>query len=334
MDERRVFELAKKVANCEKVNNMLVESIQTLSEAYNMLLSEMDCFKKNVMYEVTDKRLEKDLLDVPTVLSCDATLDELLKGKKSLCRFGDGEFACISGNLRAKFTTTYSERLAKKLLEVLASDDENIMIAIADNYGSLEKYSEASKREIRSYMASGARKEHIVLLDLHRAYYNTYVTRPYITFADAFTDGPKNRFDKLKLIWKNRDVVLIEGVYTRFGVGNDLLSGAKSVTRILGPAVDAINKYDEIFKAAMQEKEDALYLLALGPVATVMAYDLAKTGRQAVDIGHLDLEYEWFLRGEGVRVPVPYKYVNEIAGGEDVEQIHDEKYESEIKILV
>ena len=90
MDERRVFELAKKVANCEKVNNMLVESIQTLSEAYNMLLSEMDCFKKNVMYEVTDKRLEKDLLDVPTVLSCDATLDELLKGKKSLCRFGDG----------------------------------------------------------------------------------------------------------------------------------------------------------------------------------------------------------------------------------------------------
>ena len=84
----------------------------------------------------------------------------------------------------------------------------------------------------------------------------------------------------------------------------------------------------------MQEKEDALYLLALGPVATVMAYDLAKTGRQAVDIGHLDLEYEWFLRGEGVRVPVPYKYVNEIAGGENVEQIHDEKYESEIKILV
>ena len=63
MDERRVFELAKKVANCEKVNNMLVESIQTLSEAYNMLLSEMDCFKRNVMYEVTDKRLEKDLLD-------------------------------------------------------------------------------------------------------------------------------------------------------------------------------------------------------------------------------------------------------------------------------
>jgi hypothetical protein len=57
MDERRVFELAKKVANCEKVNNMLVESIQTLSEAYNMLASEMDCFKKNIIYEATKREI-------------------------------------------------------------------------------------------------------------------------------------------------------------------------------------------------------------------------------------------------------------------------------------
>lgn len=334
MDEKRVFELAKKVANCEKVNNMLIESIQTLSEAYNMLVSDMYSFKKNVMYEVTDKRLAKDILEIPKILSCDETLNELLKGKKSMCRFGDGEFACISGNLRAKFTMTYSERLAAKLLEVLKSDDEDIMIAIADNYGNLEKYSESSKREIRNYMSNGAREEHMRLLNLKRTYYNAYVTRPYITFADAFTEEPEKRFDKIKLLWEGRDVVLIEGVYTRFGVGNDLLSNAGSVIRILGPAVDAINKYDEIFKAAMQEKEDALHLIALGPVATVMAYELAKNGRQAIDIGHLDLEYEWFLRGEGVRVPVPYKYVNEIDGGENVEQIHDEKYESEIKVIV
>ncbi len=334
MDEKRVFELAKKVANCERVDNMLIESIQTLSEAYNMLVSEMDCFKKNVMYEVTDKRLEKELLKVPKIMSCEETLDELLKSEKSLCRFGDGEFACISGNLRAKFTANYSKRLADKLLEVLSSNDENIMIAIADNYGSLEKYSEASKREIRHYMAGSAREEHMRLLDADRIYYNAYVTRPYITFADAFTKAPKERFERLKLLWDKKDVVLIEGEYTRFGVGNDLLSNAKSVTRVLGPAVDAINKYDEILSAAMQEKEDALYMLALGPVATVMAYDIAKKGRRAVDIGHLDLEYEWFLKGEGVRVPVPYKYVNEIGGGENVEEIHDKKYESEVKHII
>lgn len=114
MDEKRVFELAKKVAHCEKIINMLVESLQTLSEAYNMLVSDMDSFKNNVMYEVIDERVKTNLLEIPKVASCEETLDELLHNKKSICRFGDGEFACISGNLRAKFTATYSQKLADR----------------------------------------------------------------------------------------------------------------------------------------------------------------------------------------------------------------------------
>ncbi len=77
-----------------------------------------------------------------------------------------------------------------------------------------------------------------------------------------------------------------------------------------------------------------IYLVALGLVAKILAYDLAKTGRQAIDIGHLDLEYEWFLIGEGVRVSISYKYVNKISGGEYVGEINDEKYESEIKVRI
>lgn len=334
MDDKRVFELAKRVAHCEKINTMLVESIQTLTEAYDMLVSDVESFKNNVMYETSDKRGIEDLLPVPKVASCEETLDELLKSKKSICRFGDGEFACISGNLRAKFTATYSKVLADRLKDILKSDDDRIMIAIADNYGSLEKYSETSKREIRHYMTRSIRQQHMKLLVEGRRYYNTYVTRPYITFADKRNEMVEKKFQKIRLLWKDRDIVLIEGVYTRFGVGNDLLQNAKSVTRIIGPAVDAINKYDELLNCAKKEPENAIYLIALGPVATVLAYDLAKTGRQAIDIGHLDLEYEWFLRGEGCRVPIPYKYVNEMEGGEMVEDIYDEKYEGEVKIKI
>lgn len=53
-------------------------------------------------------------------------------------------------------------------------------------------------------------------------------------------------------------------------------------------------------------------------------------GYQAVDIGHLDLEYEWFLVGQGKRVPVAYKYNNEVSGGNRVSDIHDPIYESQI----
>ena len=40
-----------------------------------------------------------------------------------------------------------------------------------------------------------------------------------------------------------------------------------------------------------------LILLALGPTATVMAYNLAQKGYQAIDIGHIDIEYEWYRMG-------------------------------------
>jgi hypothetical protein len=42
---------------------------------------------------------------------------------------------------------------------------------------------------------------------------------------------------------------------------------------------------------------DKLILIALGPTATVLAYDLAKKGYQAIDIGHLPSCYEVVKNG-------------------------------------
>ena len=78
---------------------------------------------------------------------------------------------------------------------------------------------------------------------------------------------------------------------SRLGVGNDLLDNAKSIKRILGPSRQAFSKYDEILDEAKKLDKDVLILLALGPAATCLAYDLHKLGYQAVDIGHVDVEY-------------------------------------------
>mgnify|MGYP000128627122 CR=1 FL=1 len=44
-------------------------------------------------------------------------------------------------------------------------------------------------------------------------------------------------------------------------------------------------------------EKTALFLIALGPTATVLAYDLFKSGYQAIDAGHVDVEYEWWRMG-------------------------------------
>ena len=49
-----------------------------------------------------------------------------------------------------------------------------------------------------------------------------------------------------------------------------------------------------------------------------------------MDIGHIDLEYEWFLRGEGQRTPIDGKYNNEIGEEQKLSLVSDETYLSQV----
>ena len=138
-------------------------------------------------------------------------------------------------------------------------------------------------------------------LDMDRVYYNAFFNRYYLNFnkTDEYHQRCCTYFKRLKQIWKNRDVILFESQEARLGVTDDLLDGAKSISRIIFcPVKNAFNKYDQILSAFNDIEPDNLILLALGPTATVLAYDLCKRGYQAVDIGNMRGEYECFLRKE------------------------------------
>ena len=57
--------------------------------------------------------------------------------------------------------------------------------------------------------------------------------------------------------------------------------------------------------------KNVIVLSALGPTATVLAYDLTNSGIQTIDIGHLDVEYVWYKMQAKSKVSIPGKYVNE-----------------------
>lgn len=67
----------------------------------------------------------------------------------------------------------------------------------------------------------------------------------------------------------------------------------------------------------------------MGPTATILAYDLHKAGYQAVDIGHVDVEYEWWRMGATRKVQLEKKYVNEAFGNKRVADA-GEGYKKEI----
>lgn len=79
--------------------------------------------------------------------------------------------------------------------------------------------------------------------------------------------------------------------------------------------------------------EDILFVLALGSTAKLLTYDLTAKGYRAVDVGHLDIEYEWFLRGAQEKIAISGKYVNEAKDGEvwlENSDLNLEQYEKEI----
>lgn len=285
---------------------------------------------ENIKYELQDPNRDMSTCYTIKILPVEESIELLVKERASMGRYGDGEFAIMQGIKRQRFQEV-DERLASRLREVIRVNEKGFLVGIADNYGSLDKYNEDGKQEIRCYMTAEIRKQHLQFLDLDREYHNTYISRPYALFADNSTEAPKKRFENLRRIWENREVIFVEGAQTRLGVGNDLFNNAKSIHRILAPATDSFRCYDELLEISLKHaKKDTLFLIALGPTAGVLAYDLFKEGYQAIDIGHLDMEYEWYLVGNGGRCEVKNKYNNEVLGGDVVEEVHDLEYEQQI----
>ena len=273
-----------------------------------------------------NKPYEDGELSTPTVKNSDDTLDELINTSKSICRFGDGEFNLMNGE-SIPFQT-FSENMQKMLKEILLATKDNVMVAIPNIFGYLRKrqvwwrkYAVYNRDMIYSY------------LDFSKTYYDALISRPYIASQDK--EYARIVFQKFQKIWENKEVVFVEGEGTRLGFGNNLFSNAKSVQRIVCPAKNAFEKYEQILQTCLEFEKDKLFILALGPTATVLAYDLAQNGYRALDLGHIDIEYEWYSRGAKKKISIKDKYVNESKNGKVITELKDEEYLNQIykKIL-
>lgn len=272
---------------------------------------------------------ESGLGKQPLIKSGEQLLNYILQTGASLSRYGDGEFELMLGRPRPWFQNT-NEKLAKRLREIIQADvSKDIVIAIADNFGSLDKYTEDSANGIRKYLTRETRKDIMKFLDMEREYYDAYVTRPYLIYKDK--KKAIKIFSLFRKIWKNRDVILVEGRYARIGVGNDLFSEASSIKRIICPHKNAWDKYDEIMQSVRNVAgEGDLICISLGPAATVISYDLHKEGLQVLDIGQIDTEYEWFLRKAENRIAIPGKMVAEVERGDTSIVQTDQAYYAQI----
>ena len=236
------------------------------------------------------------------------TVDLIVNENKSLSRFGDGEIKWMCHQKLESFQT-YSEELAEGLRRAYFSDNSNLLIGIPYGIIDSRKCSWGARMHWRSI-----RREFFEAIQdlgkLDRTFCNASITRPYIDYNDR--EYSEECFKNLRRIWEGRNIVFVEGNKTKLGMGNDLFSNAKTIKRILCPAENAFEKIDSIKQSVRKNVEkSSLILAALGPTATILAADLCEEGYQIVDVGHVDVEYIWFIRHDLLRNPIDGKYVNE-----------------------
>lgn len=243
------------------------------------------------------------------VLSIEDTVDLLLNGY-SISRFGDGELKLIQGN-RIGFQN-YNDTLKHMLLNVLTagSKSSKFLVAIPETLISLDNITKQS----RDFWVNNLIGDYDVwkaYLDSENIYGNAFFSRCYLKNKEK--TNSLSLFTKIRNIWDKRDVVLIEGYYTRAGIGNDLFDNVSNLKRIECPALDAFDDIEEIYRFVKNNiNTDSLILICLGPTASILAYRLFCLGYQAIDLGHLDVEYSWFLNNVIEKKPISGKFVNEV----------------------
>lgn len=263
------------------------------------------------------------------IMSIEETVDDIIINRKSISRYGDGEFILVLKE-RGILFQSLNEDLSDRLKLVLNSNLPNLIVALPEPFKNVKSLRRSGKIHWLNLINQKGNKIACSIKDKKKVYGNAFISRFYMEYDNK--RNVQNTAEKIKEIWENKDLLIIEGESSRLGIGNDLFENAQSISRIICPADNAYAKYQEILASALKYGQDKLIIIALGPTATVLAHDLAKVDFWALDLGHIDVEYMWHLMkvtekvklhgkksaevGEIKNIPIPdefrEEYVNSI----------------------
>jgi hypothetical protein len=162
--------------------------------------------------------------------------------------------------------------MSARLAEILKSREPGLIVAIP----GVISWSYAQWWET-IYPSAAA------LLDPSVKYGDSLVSRGAGVAAVSLAD--------FRRIWDGRRVVFVYSSRGRFHEDPRLFSGIAGREFVDIPPRDAFAAYDSILAKCMELPRDRIFIIAAGPTATILAYDLCRAGYQALDLGHLPNEY-------------------------------------------
>ena len=325
------------------VVSSLEEADQVIQECSEEKYSEMVSSVKNVQYLINNGYFTKKLF-VDSLMKLNSnednelnikvlgildTLNYIMAHNSSVARFGDGEMDIITGHSIPY--QDYDENLANELKNIISSEsNESLVVCLSDVFERLDRYNQSAVDFWKQHLNNN----YVHYKSLCKApwYGSTFISRPYMDLV--YKSLSNMYFKNIKNLWDERDILIVEGVNSRSGVGNDLFDNANSVERIICPSKNAYSKIDEIESLIEKHAENKLILLILGPTAKALVYRLSNKGYQAIDMGHIDSEYEWFKMGATYKVKLDNKHTAEHNFDENIIFNEDDDYNRQVIVRI
>ena len=217
----------------------------------------------------------------PSVVNEAHTLECVLAGK-SITRFGDGEFRLAMGGAR-NISQVAHPKLRQELADILVTRQKFCFVAIPDMNPESPKW----------WFWGKYKHKYPRMLDEKMVYYSQFITRP-----DSAPHIDKAEFyDRLELLWRGREVVLVRGSERSLVEGRNPMLSAKTVYPVLCARRDAYQEIDRVEREVCAYCADLKInrvLLCAGAMATVLTYRLAKRGLHAIDLGHIGYFWRYY----------------------------------------
>lgn len=259
-------------------------------ERQNDLLAEMLEEQRKIRWEARTTRREletvRTLIAAPMLddiqsfadarqLGFLETVERLRDEEQSFARFGDGEIQIM---LRPTYKLAFqdnSPHLASCLAEVIQKPIDGLLLGFPDVYRDLNW--------ARTWGDTwGQFKE---LVNVHAELGNTHVTRP-VFFHNTGEAGVK----AWRAVWENKSVTVVTGRDSRFELIPALFDSARDFTFLESFPRNAFADVPRLLDELLAGTSD-IALIALGPAGTILAAEMARAGRRAIDIGHISASY-------------------------------------------
>lgn len=218
------------------------------------------------------------------VASLEKTIFEIESGR-SISRFGDGEMRLLTAVGDIGFQKPTND-MAESLQMIIDSDSKDVLVCLPNL--SMDGMKLSAKITWASLLSDlGAIYNYF---PENKEYGNAFISRPYIDY-----NSPKlNVFEWFKTYIEGKSILVVNG-YNNNLHNSDLLGLAKNITRMSIPNRNSFCIKEQVsqkIKGLCIENKYDLVLLSCGPLASYLAY-YHSCDVQCLDVGHIDIEYEW-----------------------------------------